>query len=216
MRNGSRSTRHGSTGADTVARKRREIRGVELERDATYTGISAEHVTVTDCWSDWGPADTARPRFRDISIKDLRLRDVALNGAVLKDVTIDGLDADGQSMLFDALQLEHVTLRGPVTTAIFNPRHPSREYDDEYVRVIREHEERVDWTLDISGVIGMIEVRGHDAERIIRNPVDHALVRRADIQDGRWRKLDLGRSGFGVTLEMFWEQGWDNTILCAD
>ncbi|MDR7385783.1 hypothetical protein J2S48_005298 [Promicromonospora iranensis] len=53
-----------------------------------------------------------RPQVEDISSKDLRLRDVALNGAALKDVTIDGLAADGQSMLFDALQLEHVTLRG--------------------------------------------------------------------------------------------------------
>lgn len=199
-----------------MARKRREVRGVELERDATYTGISAEHVTVTDCWSAWGPADTGRPRFEGISIKDLQLRDVALNGAILKDVHIDGLDADGQSMLFDALQLEHVTLRGPVTTAIFNPCHPSREYDAEYVQVIREHEKQIDWTLDISDAVGMVEIRGHDAERIIRNPVNQALVRRAEIQDGRWRDLDLGRSGFGVTLQMFSEQGWDNTILCAD
>ncbi len=119
-------------------------------------------------------------------------------------------------MLFDALELEHVILRGRVTTVILNPRHPSPEYEAEYLNVIRAHEASVDWTLDISEAVGKVTLRGHNAELVRRNPATQALVRQENVSDGKWRALDMGVSEFEITLNMLSERGWANTILCAD
>lgn len=190
--------------------RRRPTRGEAIR------GVVVDGLTLEDCRTELGPPDELRPIIEQCEITRLTLKRSSLIGAIVRDVTVNGIRADAISGFFTANEFERVTIMGNVGQLVIRARPSYEPLEEPYTNALASIDaSSPEWSLDIAQARGKISIRGYAADRVRIDPETQAVVRRADVVDGRWQALVAGTL---VTpqIELALGMGWPDVVLVAD
>lgn len=178
--------------------------------------MQIDGLSLENCRTEQGLPDDQRPVIEQCSFRRVTVKRSRLIGAVLRDVTIDGIRGDMDSRFLTANEFERVTIRGKVGDLVIGTLPSHLPFEEPYRRVLAEADSSSsEWSLDVSGALGKVSIRGYSAARIRIDPETQAVVRRVDLLDGRWRPLVEGTL-FTVQIDLALRMGWPDVVLVAD
>jgi hypothetical protein len=160
-----------------------------------------------------------RSTVRNIKIVNCQVAGGSIQCAVVEDVTVDGLKTNRLFQTWAAV-FKHVILKGTIGRVMFSPavapgvasRDQQISFDDANATFYRN----VDWALDIrEGQFEECEIQNVPANLIRRDPETQIVVTRAKAARGEWRKLDLSKTHWAVSLSFFLERGDRDIVLVA-
>lgn len=164
-----------------------------------------------------------RSTVRNVRLINCEEVTCSLHTAIVEDVLIDGLKTSGAAGgLFQTwgAVFKHVVLKGKVRRIMFSPavapglanQDQQQAFDDANAAYYRG----VDWALDISeGQFEECEIQNVPAKLIRRDPETQVVVTRSKAAQGEWRKLDLSKTHWPVSLNFFLNRGDKDIVLVA-
>jgi hypothetical protein len=170
---------------------------------------------------------TLDPRLRSTirNVKLINCEEVTctLDTAVVENVLVDGLKTSGAAGgLFQTwgAVFKHVTLKGKIRRVMFSPAVApsvaSRDHQQAFDDANAEFYKNIDWAMDVSqGEFEECEIQNVPARLIRRDPETQVIVTRAKAAQGEWRKLDLSKTHWGVSLNFFLNRGDQDIVLVA-
>ncbi|HEX7771883.1 MAG TPA: hypothetical protein VF435_05645 [Pyrinomonadaceae bacterium] len=146
-------------------------------------------------------------------------RGCTLYTAIVEDVTVDGLKTHGLRQTWGAV-FKHVTLKGKIGRLMFSPAVSPGTATLRQQRAFDEANEQyystVDWALDISEAEAEeLDLRRIPARLVRRDPVDQVVITREKAMQGKWRQLDLSKTHWATSMELFLEWGDPDWVLVA-
>ncbi|MBB3159311.1 hypothetical protein FHS07_003029 [Microbacterium proteolyticum] len=194
----------------------KRLSGRRLARGEAVRGVILDGLVLDDCGTVLGPPDELRPVIEQCEITRLRLRRSFLIGAVVRDVTVNGIRGDMDSRFFIANEFERVKITGDVGVLVIGAASSYQPLKESYRNALTSIDaSSPEWSLDIAEARGAVDIRGYAADRVRIDPETQAVVRRADLTDGRWRALVEGTL-FTVQIDHALDMGWSDLILVAD
>jgi len=170
---------------------------------------------------------TRDPKFRStirkVTLLNCEEMSCALDTAIVEDVLVDGLKTSGGGGgLFQTwgAVFKHVTLKGRVGRVMFSPAVASglstKEQQEAFDEANAAYYSNVDWALDISqGEFEECEIQCVPAHLVRRDPETQVVVTRANAARGEWRKLDLSKTHWQVSLDFLLKRGDQDVVLVA-
>lgn len=161
-----------------------------------------------------------RSTIRNVRLINCEQRGCSLACAVVQDVVIDGLKTNGLFQTWGAV-FHHVSLRGKIERVMISPPvAPGRATAEQQRTFDAANEEfysSVDWALDISQAeFAECDLRGGIPARLIRrDPETQMVITRARALNGEWRKLDLSKTYWSVSIENLLKDGHQDRVLVA-
>jgi len=163
-----------------------------------------------------------RSTFRNMRFFQCTVSAMPLGPAIVEEVLVDGLQTGGNErfllQVFGAV-FKHVTLRGNIGDLMLTPflgiartSAEQRAFD----AANAEYYRHVDWALDIrDAAFTECDIRNVPARLIRRDPKSQVVVTRKRALEGRWRELDLSRTYWPVTLDLFLQREDEDVVLVA-
>lgn len=160
-----------------------------------------------------------RSTIRNVKLLNCETYGCDLDTAIVEDVTVDGLKTHGLRQTWGAV-FKHVTLRGKIGRLMFSPAvspgvatlRQQRAFDE----ANEQYYSTVDWALDIrEAEVEELDLRRIPARLIRRDPVDQVVITREKAMQGKWRQLDLSKTHWATSMELFLEWGDPDWVLVA-
>jgi hypothetical protein len=160
-----------------------------------------------------------RSTFRNIIICKCTERSCDVRASRFEEVVVDGLRTSDLLIAFGAVY-KHVVLKGRIDRLMLSAMVSPSSYTPAIQRSFDEDAEHyysnVDWALDISqGEFKELSFRGIPCWKVIRDPETQVLITRRKAMEGGWRDLDLSGTYWADAIELFLEEGANDTILVA-
>ena len=160
-----------------------------------------------------------RSIVRNIKIEDCEAIGCSIHSAVLEDIVIDNLQTHGILQSWGAV-FRHVLLRGHISgfmaSKILDPGLVSKEQQRLFDLANDDYYRGVDWALDISSALFEdCDLRGIPAQLIRRDVQTQVVVTRRKALTGDWRRLDLSKTHWSTSLDLFLQRGDDDIVLVA-
>jgi hypothetical protein len=166
---------------------------------------------------------TRNPRRRSLAqnIKLIQCEEIgcAIDTAVIEDVVVDGLKTRDLLVSWGAV-FKHLVLKGnigrimispAVATGMAKPREQAA-----FNEVNARYYETVDWALDISeGRFYECGIRRVPAKLIRHDPETQIVVKREKALLGEWKKLDLTKTYWATSIQLFLDRGDPDVVLVA-
>ncbi len=161
-----------------------------------------------------------RTTVRRINLYQCEVKTCFVDGAIIEDVTVNGLKSGRDIFTSWGAVYKHVVLQGKfdsimlspyIFPGINNPRKqkPFFEANDAYYK-------QIDWALDISeGEFVECDIRRVPARLIRRDPETQVVVTREKALLGEWKKLNLSKTYWTVSIEGMLEDGDPDVVLVA-
>jgi hypothetical protein len=142
-----------------------------------------------------------------------------LRPAIIENVTVEGLKTNRLFQSWGAV-FKHVTLKGRIGRVMFSPvvapSVANRDHQIAFDDANSAFYKTVDWAMDISqGEFEECEIQNVPAKLIRRDPETQVIVTRAKAARGEWRKLDLSKTHWAVSLDFFLNRGDQDIVLVA-
>jgi hypothetical protein len=159
-----------------------------------------------------------RSTVRNVALDHCEALGCAIDPAILEDVMVDGLKT--HNLQTWGAVFKHVTLRGKTGRVMFSPavfpgkatKEQQQTFDDANAAYYRA----VDWALDVSqGEFEDCEIQCVPARLVRRDPETQVVVTRAKAARGEWRKLDLSKTHWQVSLDLLLQRGDQDAVLVA-
>jgi hypothetical protein len=151
-----------------------------------------------------------------VEISDSRVGAATVRGAYFKDCSVSNLRLNKKSVMHGCL-FEHVTLAGKIRevgiyremVGVWDPK-PFNEFAD-FVWAAQ-----TEWALDISNLdCPDVDIRGIPSRLMHLDPEYQAVVSADAARSGAWNKIDLGETGFNLTIWLLEMGGWEDIVLAA-
>jgi hypothetical protein len=158
-----------------------------------------------------------RSTLRNIRLVDCEQRGCAIDAAILDGVEVSGLKTHDTLITFGAA-FRHVRIVGKIGEVMITPdimpaiagAHEQREFR----RANAKFFESVDWALDISEAEFVdCDLRFIPPDLVRRDPRTQVVVKRERLLDGRWRRIDLGRTHWVTALEWYLKDSDEEGIV---
>lgn len=166
---------------------------------------------------------TMTPRLRS-SVKNVRLINCEQKGctiwsAVVEDTLVENLKTNGLLQCWGAV-FGRTFLRGKIDRLMISPAIKgglaSADVQLAFDEANADYYSRVEWALDISEAeFKECELQRVPAHLVRRDPETQVVVRRSRALGGEWRDIDLSRTHWKASLELFLERGDDDVVLVA-
>jgi hypothetical protein len=126
-----------------------------------------------------------------------------LYAPILRNVLVDGLNTKGQAPTINGAVFDQVTLRGKIDDLWIKPWVGNNPTEKEtFHKANTELYKSVEWALDISQLdCKEIDLKGVPAGLVRRDPETQGIVTRANVLQGKWKKLRFKDGLFPVILE---------------
>ena len=139
--------------------------------------------------------------------------------AIVEDVTVDGLKTHRLFQSWGAV-FKHVVLKGKIGRVMFSPAvyagKATKEQQQAFDDANAEYYKTVDWAMDISeGEFEECEIQCIPAHLIKRDPETQVVVTRAKAARGEWRRLDLSKTHWPISLDFLLKRGDQDVVLVA-
>lgn len=185
----------------------------------SFSDIEFHRCTFVSCALSITDDPALRSTIRNVKLLNCETYGCTLHTAIVEDVTIDGLKTHGLRQTWGAV-FKHVTLRGKIGRLMFSPAVSPGFATLRQQRAFDEANERfystVDWALDIrEAEAEEVDIRGIPARLIRRDPVDQVVVTRQKAMQGTWRQLNLEKTHWATSIELFLEWGEPDWVLVA-
>jgi hypothetical protein len=147
-----------------------------------------------------------RSTIRNLTLINSKVISCEVDCAIVEDVLVEEMHSGGFVCLWGAV-LKHVTLRGyidylkisPFIDGLAKPKQ-QRPFDKANARYCVG----VDWALDIrEAEFGDVDLCGVPGRLVRRDPETQVLVTRHQAEAGHWRQLDLSKTFWPETLELY-------------
>lgn len=160
-----------------------------------------------------------RPTFRNVRVVDCEQRGCVLRGAIVDGCLIENLRTNGLFQVWGSV-FRHVTVRGRVdrimVTALIGLSERANKRQAEFDDANAEDYAKVDWALDIREAdFEECDLRGVPARLVLRDPETQVVVTRERALNESWRALDLSRTHWGTSLDLFLQRGQPDVVLVA-
>jgi hypothetical protein len=137
---------------------------------------------------------------------------------VVEDTVITGLRTRGLLQIWGPV-LKHVRLKGRLGRLMISDVHDPSASPSSREAFRADNRDRyadIDWAIDISEAeFEEADLRGVPGGLVRRDPETQVLVRRAALLDGRWRRVPLEDTWWGVALETLLLDGRESEVLVA-
>jgi hypothetical protein len=115
---------------------------------------------------------------------------------------------------------KHVVLTGKIRRVMLSaavaPGRATADQQQAFDDANAAYYSTVDWSLDISkGEFEECEIQCVPARLIRRDPETQVVIKRAKAAQGEWRKLDLSKTHWHVSLDFFLKRGDADVVLVA-
>ena len=191
------------------------------DRDSgrTFSDIMFKTCRFVSCFVSMARHPARRSIVRNIKIEDCEEIGCTIHSAVLEDIVVDSLKTHGVFQSWGAV-FRHVLLRGHIngfmSSKILQPGLVSTEQQRLFDLVNDDYYRSVDWALDISSAFFEdCDLRGIPAQLVRRDVQTQIVVTRQKALDGSWRDLDLSRTHWPTSLDLFLQHGHDDIVLVA-
>jgi hypothetical protein len=186
-----------------------------------FSDIEFRNCTFGSCAISMARNPALRSTIRNVRLIGCEEVSCALHTAIVEDVIVDGLKASGSAGgLFQTwgAVFKHVILKGKVRRVMFSPavalglatRDEQQAFDDANAAYYKS----IDWAMDISqGEFEECEIQSVPAHLIRRDPETQVVVTRAKAARGEWRKLDLSKTHWPISLDFFLKRGDQDVVL---
>ena len=161
-------------------------------RASQFEDLQFERCVFTNCVLAQSTDPGVRSHVRNVEMTNCQAVGCSIGPALLENVVVDGLTTADLLIVWGAL-FRRVTLQGRMGSVKVNA-YP--DIDERNTRLCRPFDQArskfydaTDWALDISNaVFASFDATGIPARLIRRDPVTQAVVRRANVEKGNWRK----------------------------
>jgi hypothetical protein len=160
-----------------------------------------------------------RSTVRGIKIVKCEALACSIKSAIIEDVTIDDFKTPRLFQAWGAV-FKYVILKGKIGRVMFSPivfpGKATKEQQQAFDDANATYYKTVDWAMDISqGEFTECDLRGVPGHLIRRDPETQVLVTRVKALQGEWRNLDLSKTYWGVSLDLFLAGNNEAVVLVA-
>ena len=184
-----------------------------------FSDIEFRRCTFVSCAISITGDPALRSTIRNVKLFNCETYGCQLDTAIVEDVTVDGLKTHGLRQTWGAV-FKHVTLRGKIGRLMFSPAvspgvatlRQQRAFDE----ANEQYYSTVDWALDIrEAEAEELDIRRVPARLIRRDPESQVVVTREKAMQGKWRQLNLEKTYWATSIELFLEAGDPDWVLIA-
>jgi hypothetical protein len=160
-----------------------------------------------------------RSTIRNIRLVNCEQRGCSLNAAIVQDVVVDGLKTNGLYQTWAAV-FQRVIIKGKIERIMMSgfvaPARATKEQQVAFDEANALFYSKNDWALDISQAeCEELEIQGIPASLIKRDIETQVVVTRAKALAGAWRILDLSKTHWATSLDLFLKRGDSDMVLVA-
>lgn len=160
-----------------------------------------------------------RSTVRNVMLIGCEQHGCAIHSAILEDVLVDSFKTNGLFQTWGAV-FKHVSLRGRMGRVMFSPAiapgMATKAQQQAFDETNAAYYSNVDWALDLrEGEFQECEIQCVPARLIRRDPETQVVVTRAKAAQGEWRRLDLSKTHWHVSLQFLLNRGDQDVVLVA-
>lgn len=200
--------------------EKREFRSFyDRDSGAIFSDLEFRKCRFVSCAISITMDPTKRSTVRNVRLIGCEYASGSLWPAIVEEVVVDGLKTSQIFQSWGAV-FKHVSLCGRIGRVMFSsvvaPGSATKAQQQAFDQANAEFYSDVDWALDLrNGEFTECEIQGVPACLIRRDPETQVIVTRAKAVQGEWRRLDLSKTHWHVSLQLLLNRGDQDAVLVA-